>query len=547
VLNTVDLGWGEFVHLEWAWMHTYDRSNACEGSRRGVSKLMLRPTIVLLLMAHAALAQAPPGSNQDGPPPGVPPGQGPPGVFQGPPPPWAIPHYRLLHADEDWSYLADPLMRGHDWLDPLKYIPLGQRENWYLTIGGEMRQWFEYYKNENWGESAGGNGYLKQRYMLSGDFHLGSRFRFFGELQSGFVNFRDGGPRPIVDKDKLDVNQAFVDVNLGLDQQEKPTVTLRVGRQELHFGTGRLVSIREVPNVRASFDGVRLIFNTRKWRIDTFAVKPVFTQPGFFDDKPDHTQTFWGAFATGPVPSAPFNLDVYYFGLKRKIGVFNQGVGPETRHTAGARIWKGGIPFMLGRGWDYDLEYASQFGSFGPGLTFQGGSLPKGNIRAWTVSTQTGYTFNEVRLQPRIALNTGITSGDKDPRDPDLQTFFTPYPNGRFFGAIQENGPLNIQGFRPSVTIQLPRRVAFTADSYFFWRQNINDALYNVPGFPLRPGNFSQARYVGAQPGMELYWPITKHVTADLNFAYFATGQFLHETPPDRNLTYVGLILFYRF
>ena len=79
------------------------------------------------------------------------------------------------------------------------------------------------------------NGYLKQRYMLSGDFHLGNRFRVFAELQSGFVNFRSGGPRPIVDKDKLDVNQAFVDVNLGLDDQEKPTVTLRVGRQELHL------------------------------------------------------------------------------------------------------------------------------------------------------------------------------------------------------------------------------------------------------------------------------------------------------------------------
>lgn len=535
-------------------MYNFDESNVFEWSRRCAIKVMLRRTITLLLIiAPLALAQAPPVP-QDAPPPGAPAGQGPPpGNFQGPPP-WAIPQYRLLHADEDFSYLANPLMRGHDWLDPLKYIPLGHGENWYLTIGGEMRQWFEDYRNENWGAAPNppdhpveNNAYLKQRYMLSGDFHLGNRFRVFGELQSGFVNFRSGGPRPIVDKDNLDVNQAFVDVNLGLDDQEKPTVTLRAGRQELHYGSGRLVSIREVPNVRASFDGLRLIVNTRKWRIDTFAVKPVFTQPGFFDDKTDHTQTFWGVYATGPVRSLPFTLDVYYLGLMRKLGVFNQGAGPETRQTLGARIWKGGIPFMVGRGWDYDVEYAGQFGTIGPSFTFQGGVLPKGNIRAWTVSTQTGYTFNEVKMQPRIAINTGITSGDKDPRNPDLQTFFTPYPNGRFFGVIQENGPLNIAGFRPSVTIQLPHRMAFTADSYFFWRESTNDAFYNVPGFPLRPGNFSNARYVGTQPGMELYIPVTKHVTADLNYAYFATGQFLHETPPDKNLTYVGLIFIYRF
>ena len=515
---------------------------------------MLKATIFFLLIAHATFGQAPPASNQEGPPPQVAPPEGQQGGFQGPPPPWAIPHYRLLHADEDWSYLADPRLRGHDWFDPIKYIPLGKRDNWYLTLGGEVREWFESYKNENWGAPpfppdypVENNSYLKQRYMFSSDFHLGSRFRVFTELHSGFVNFREGGPRPIVDKDKLDVNQAFVDINLGLDQSEKPAVTLRVGRQELHFGTGRLVSVREVPNVRASFDGVRLTLKTHQWQIDTWATKPVYTQTGFFDDKPDHTQTFWGAYATGPVRSLPFTLDVYYLGVARKLGVFNQGAGPETRHTLGARIWRGGIPFMVGRGWDYDLEYAAQFGNFGPAFTPVGGSLAKGNIRAWTVSSQTGYTFATAKLQPRIAINTGITSGDKDPRDPDLQTFFTPYPNGRFFGVIQQNGPLNIQGFRPSVTVQLPRRLALTADSYFFWRQSLNDALYNVPGFPLRPGNFSRARYVGTQPGVELYMPLTKHVTADLNFAYFATGQFLHETPPDKDLRYIGLILFYRF
>jgi hypothetical protein len=71
--------------------------------------------------------------------------------------------------------------------------------------------------------------------------------------------------------------------------------------------------------------------------------------------------------------------------------------------------------------------------------------------------------------------------------------------------------------------------------------------LYNVPGFPMRPGNFSRARYVGTQPGVEFFWPVTKHVTLDLNYAYFGTGRFLRETPPNKDLHFVGLILFYRF
>jgi hypothetical protein len=471
-------------------------------------------------------------------------------------------------------------MRGHDRFDPVKYIPLGQRDRWYLSLGGEAREWFEYFKNEGWGVlpflpadadqvEAADNRYLLQRYMFHGDFHLGTRVRAFGQFKSSIQNGRTGGPRPIIDTDEADVNQAFLDVYLLLNRQKAPWVTLRLGRQEMLFGTGRMVGNREGPNVRLPFDGARAILTTRTWRVDTFAVKPVITlgrgvryppaprdpdlEParGFFDDRRDPAQDFWGTFATGSVKALPFNLDLYYFGLKRDAGVFDQGIGPEQRNTIGGRLWKGGIPFVLGRGWDYDLEYAYQFGKFGPGPrtgpTFPFVQFAKADIRAWTISSQTGYTFLNLKLQPRIGVTTGIATGDKDPRDPVLQTFYTPFPNGRFFGAIQQNGPLNIQGFRPNVTIQLPRRATLQGDVFFFWRQSVNDGLYNIPGFLMRTGQLSQGRYVGTQPGAELRWPVTKHTTLGASFAYFVTGKFLHENPPDHNLSYLGLIYTYRF
>jgi len=40
------------------------------------------------------------------------------------------------------------------------------------------------------------NKYLLQRYMLHTDVHLGSRFRFFGQLKSGIEVNRVSGPRP---------------------------------------------------------------------------------------------------------------------------------------------------------------------------------------------------------------------------------------------------------------------------------------------------------------------------------------------------------------
>ncbi len=494
-----------------------------------------------------AAGQTPPPAGPPGPP-GAPGGPGPFGA--GPPPV----HYEMLRQNDDFSYLKDPARRT-DLFDPIKYIPFGGKDNWYLSIGGEVRQWWERYDNEDWGGVPDdSNGYLLQRYMFHADVHFGERVRTFVQFKSGIVSGRAAGPRP-VDKDKLDVNQAFVDLNFGLKPSgEKPAFTLRLGRQEMHYGTGRLVSAREGPNVRNSFDGVLARINKSNWQVDFFATKPVQTNFGFFDDSTERAQTFWGTYGVktlDPRPSiAQTKLDVYYLGFRRKVGIFNQGLGPETRHTVGARISDQPPMGMVVEGWDYDFEGAFQFGEFGPYLTFgPAGPTPggKGNIRAWTISTDTGYTFNRVKLQPRLGLNTGVTSGDKDPTDPDLQTFFTPSPNGHYFGHIQQNGPLNIQGFRPNVVLHFPRLVSVTFDCFFFWRQSLHDGFYNVPGFPLRPSGVSKARYIGTQPQVEVFWVVNPHVMVDVGYAHFVPGGFLRDSPPSQNLRYALAMVQFRF
>ena len=51
----------------------------------------------------------------------------------------------------------------------------------------------------------------------------------------------------------LDFQTAFLEVGAG---DERDWIKLRVGRQELEYGSGRLIDVREVPNVRLSFDGI---------------------------------------------------------------------------------------------------------------------------------------------------------------------------------------------------------------------------------------------------------------------------------------------------
>jgi Alginate export len=54
-------------------------------------------------------------------------------------------------------------------------------------------------------------------------------------------------------------------------------------------GSGRLVSVREGPNVRQTFDGVKIRSKVCAWNVDAWAVRPDLDRHGFFDDAPDHT------------------------------------------------------------------------------------------------------------------------------------------------------------------------------------------------------------------------------------------------------------------
>jgi hypothetical protein len=53
---------------------------------------------------------------------------------QSPPP--QRPAYTLERYDEDWSFLQDASKRT-GLFDPIKWIPLGKRESWFLTLGGD--------------------------------------------------------------------------------------------------------------------------------------------------------------------------------------------------------------------------------------------------------------------------------------------------------------------------------------------------------------------------------------------------------------------------
>ena len=438
------------------------------------------------------------------------------------------PAYRKLRYEEEYTYLRDPRQRG-DVFDPLKYIPLAPNGAIYLSLGGEIRARYEYTHNPAWGQDAQDDyGVFLQRYSLHGDLHLTSSVRIFAQLLSALADGRAGGASP-VDKDALDLQQAFLDLRLPVGGNG--ALTLRAGRQEMAFGSGRLVDVREGPNVRRTFDGGRVLLQTPAWRVEGFVTRPAEDERGVFDDGSDTTQALWGVYSVGTLPIlAPGSLDLYYLGFQDDQAVYDQGTGAESRHSLGVRLW--GQPGA----WDYNGEFVYQWGEFGAG-----------EIQAWTVAVVTGYTWTTVPLRPRVGVSTNIASGDRDPTARDLQTFNPLFPRGSYFSETALLGPRNFFNIQPSLTLTPLADVSVTVDVNWFWRLQTADGVYSPSGQLLRPAGGSTARFVGSNLAVKAEWHMQRHVTLTTIYEHFFPGAFLRETGPHAAIDFIELTLLFRF
>src|ERR1700730_3363425 len=282
--------------------------------------------------------------------------------------------YRLPHYEERWSCVSG-VSHVPDYLDRVKYLVLG--EETYVSFGGEIRETYERFRNPNFGlQPQDLDGYLLQRYLFHSEVRVRKSVRVYVELLSALENGRAGGPRHVVDEDRRDFHQGFVDIHLDIGQNRH--AVLRFGRQEMALGSGRLIALREGTNVPFCFDGVRTVLNLASWDVNIFATKPVANRPQIFDDPPEAGNWFWGIYMTRPLHLGKriLNLDAYYLGLDRHPASFQQGTAHETRHTVGARVWNWSGP------WNYDAETIFQFGAFGAG-----------DIRAWRVAADVSYGF----------------------------------------------------------------------------------------------------------------------------------------------------------
>lgn len=434
-------------------------------------------------------------------------------------------NFKLMRYNENYSGLKDSVQTFYN---RIKYMPLSKSGSVYLSFGGEARQELDYSVNEDWGEiGLGEDLYLLQRYAIHADLNLGNRIRFFVQLRSGLEDGRNNGPRG-TDEDKLNIQNLFVDFLPYVTPSAK--LTLRLGRQEIQYGSGRLIDVREGTNLRLFFDGVKLAYESPRLNIDTFVLANAQVNTGAFDNELIRSGSLWGFYGTYSFKQAG-DLDVYYLGINRDDVMFDEGVADESRHSVGTRLSRNEGGFV------YNFELIYQFGTFGVD-----------KISAYGISSEIGYQFNHLKGSPTIKLKSDYISGDKNRDDGKLGTPNPLFPNGGYFGMNPQVGPANLIALHPNFAWNPYSKISLKLNVVLNWRQSTEDGIYRANGSLRLPSSDSDKRYIGTAFITTLSWNICDFLKYSLGVQYFKTGSFIKEVVPEhKNGFFIGSIVGIKF
>ena len=427
---------------------------------------------------------------------------------------------KTFRWDEDYSWLAD---RPHTSLDlplALKHLPLDSDGNVAASFGGEYRIRVDSYERPDFGaRDAPSFTSRQQRFLAHADLRLGPDLRAFVQLGAATEQGREPGPRP-GDRSHIDLSQAFVDLGWGVAGER---ARLRLGRQELALG--RYVAVREVTNLRRTFDGVRLDETVSDWSLDVVAARATRNEPGAFDDSADRDDDLMSVIAEQVMPFDGFKGDVAVLQHDNRAAHYGGGTGVERRCTVGARA------FGNHGDWDLDAQASYQFGDYTP----TGQRTLR--ISAWGAAFEGGRTLG-LAWKPRMAIRVDVASGDSNSQDRRLGTFDLPYPNLAYLSDAGLFAPRNVHDLQPFVSISPVAGLGIVAGTQFLWRDSTADAVYSPLDTPVVRAGGSR-RYVGTQPYLRINWQINPLTTLLAGVVRAIPGGALKEVGGGRTLDYL--------
>ncbi|WP_138085614.1 alginate export family protein [Phragmitibacter flavus] len=382
-------------------------------------------------------------------------------------------------------------------------------QGWEWSFSGHARTMGESYRGLDLGlGEIEDDAWVHQRVQLMATGEWEERWLIAAELTWGDMWGRESPLGP-PDQDEGDWLQVYGQRTWELGGEDE--VEMRVGRQTLYYGSGRLLASREGANQRLSHDGVRVSWQRgEEMRVDGFVASPVETGPGVFDNESHQKEVmFWGVYAVMPSPLDKQGfVDGYYIGLRDEGSIFVEDGGRELRHTVGTRWWNEGVP------WVYNTELIFQFGEAGGR-----------EILAGAASLGVGYVLEDVRWRPTLMLRADAISGGDD--EGTLHTFHPLFQANNYFNEGGFISPSNLYNVNPVLTLKPHERVTVSFGVNFQWRFSAEDDVYGPPlqrlGGPAPDGE----RYLGTALNAAVIWQVRESVELALGYTHHEAGRSL--------------------
>jgi len=445
-----------------------------------------------------------------------------------PPQPW-----KLQFFDNDFSYKKAP---DHQYIpgEELKDIPLDSfdlfsflPEPTTLSGGGELR--FRQMDEANRlrpGPPARGD-YQLWRWRQYVDLKVDDWFRVYAEMIDASM---DNNPLPVtgIDINRWDALNLFIDVKL-VEIGDRP-VWFRGGRQELSYGSQRLVSALDWANTRRNFEGFKFFTKGADWDFDLWFTRPANTAtpgdgpiPQFAShfDSPNMNHTFSGAwFAYKAVKEQIIDLNwLWDWNTEFMAPNFTGG----NRHTLASR-WIRHFPVLDGndalRTWHGEVEGGYQFGDdFGK------------NVNAGFVTAGAGHTWNKLPWQPDFWAYFDYASGSGNPSGGTTNTFAQQYGlTHAFLGQIDNVARQNIIDYNCKFTVKPLTQFTFQTQYHYFNLATPHDTLYTITGAPF--GKPNRGTHVAEEIDLVGTYDFTPNFSVQLGYFWFWNGPVVENNSP---------------
>ena len=471
-------------------------------------------------------------------------------------------------------YIRTPMMSwGSQMYDPLQGNTTYEKPVWsvhdilglpdWLELSVDQRTRYEDMDGQFRAGAKGGD----QQIPLQTDLWLAAHWRKFligAEFQDARESGGNLGPGNNANNvnnnsiDTLDFVQAYVSwaekdvlhTNIGAE--------VKVGRQTMDFGSGRLVARFIYRNTTTKFTGVRLrLLENAQWQLNAFAVMPVLQLPisanaannNVTQLDQEATRTwFSGFFLEGYNLVGNINSELYLYNLDENDSS-NNPTRKRQYFTPGLRFY---LKPSVGK-FDFQAEGMGQFG------TLRATTTSTRNLyhQAWSLHAEAGFTF-DMPWKPRFlveydyATGTNKTGGNSDQRfDPLYGASPVDFgPGGIFQPFVRSN--ISSPGYRLTV---LPRHdVSIAMQQRLIWLASANDCwgLSNCASsnnIIISPSQ-SSGKFVGDMLGVIARYDFNSSLNFETGWYRLFKGQFAKEgigVPAQQGVDYFFVQSQFRF